>query len=279
MAFPQFRDMMMSRWSKLALAIAGLVLIIAGAIAAIDFRPDDRRVRLRPHQVYTHGAYLAYLSPWGADNAVTGFWGRRADNIRIDPARFPGKSRISWRWPPFGPPGEFSIWGYDHLAYGDYDGGLPEEVVEPRQVSQIRRFEQTFAWRGSFDYTQATLLTEFYLRSDPADADAKILEIGWFLHAPERTHEFVGGGKQMGDYHDPQGRVWQVAVNDKYLTFLRRDRQDTGSGSIDMLHALRWLQERGRISGDEWVTGVAIGVEPMKGFGHVEVERWQVRFD
>lgn len=279
MAFPAARDVLMSRWLKLALVAAGLLILAVGAVAAIDFRPGDPRVRLRPHQIYTHGPYLAYLSPWGADNAVTGFWGRRADNIRIDPAQFPNRSRISWRWPPFSPPGELSIWGYDHLAFGDYDGGLPEKDIAPRRVSQIRRFEQTFAWQGDFDYSAATLLTEFYLRSDPGDADAKILEIGWFLHAPQRTHVFVEAGEQLGDYRDPQGRVWQVAVNDKYLTFLRRDRQDTRSGRIDMLHALRWLQGRGRIKGNEWVTGLAIGVEPMKGFGHVEVERWKVAFE
>jgi hypothetical protein len=266
----------MLKWSKLALGAGAIALLCVGGVAALDFRPNDTRIRLRAGREYTQDAYLAYVSPWGAGQALTGLWGSRADSIRVDPAKFPANSRIGWRWPPFGPPGELSIWGYDHLAFGDYDGGLPEQQVEPRRVSQIQRFEQAFRWKGSFEYGAATLLTEFYLRRDPADADSKTLEIGWFLHAPEETRRFVAEGKQLGDYQDPSGRLWQVAQNKAYLTFLRKDGKDTVSGKVDMLHALRWLEAKGLVKRNEWVTGLALGVEPMKGVGSAEIENWQV---
>lgn len=269
----------MLKRTKFVLAACAVAVLAAGAIAAIDFRPNDPRIQLRAGQEFTQGNFLAFVSPWGADNALTGLWGNRADSIRVDPGRFPGNSRISWRWPPFGPPGKLSIWGYDHLAFGDYDGGLPEQAVEPRRLSQIHRFEQAFRWNGNFEYGAATLLTEFYLRNDPVNADNKILEIGWFLHAPEVTRKFVAEGKQIGDYRDPAGRVWQVARNEAYITFLRKDGRDTPEGRLDMFHALRWLAAKGAVEGDPWVTGLALGVEPMKGIGHAEIQQWQVWLD
>lgn len=266
----------MLKRTKFALAAGAIALLLAGATAAVDFRPSDPRIRLKAGREFTQNTYLAFVSPWGASNALTALWGSRADSIRVDPATFPGHSRISWRWPPFGPPGELSIWGYDHLAFGDYDGGLPEQRVEPLQVFQIHRFEQAFRWNGNFEHGAATLLTEFYLRSDPADADSKTLEIGWFLHAPEATRTFVAEGKQFGDYRDPAGRVWQVAQNEAYVTFFPKDGHDIREGRLDMLHALKWLRGKGLVGDNAWVTGLAIGAEPMKGIGHAEIQHWQV---
>lgn len=264
----------MRTFGKLALGVGGIVLALTTGIILADFRPQDDRVLLRARESYTEGAYLAYVQPWGAGKGPFALWANRADSIRLDPTTFPDKTRIAWRWPPFAPPGALSIWGYDHVSYGDYDGGEVDAKVAPLQVKAIQAFRQEFSWTGDFGASAATLLTEFYLRSDPKDAEAKVLEIGWFLHAPEATRAFVAEGRQAGTYRDPAGREWQVSVNEKFLTFLRKDGRDTQKGEIDMLHALQWLREKRLITGEEWITGLAIGVEPMKGFGHVELAKW-----
>jgi len=258
---------------KLALGIVAVVAIVAGGIAAIDYRPSDDRIRLRARQGYSDGAYMAYVQPWGAPSGLFDLWARRADSIRVDPGKFPDRTRISWRWPPFGPPGALSIWGYDHIAYGNYDGGEVEAKVTPVRVKEAKVFKQSFEWSGDFAMGDGTLLTEFYLRSDPADLESKTLEVGWFLHAPALTKKFLAEGKQLGRYRDPHGDEWRAVLNDKYLTFSSPEGKDMTKGSLDML-ALRWLQRGGHISGEEWITGLAVGVEPMSGAGHVEIKTW-----
>lgn len=254
--------------------VALAVLMIAG-IVALDFRPGDNRVALHARRAFSEGPYLAYVQPWGAENSPFNFWSSRANSIRIDPRRFPARSRFSWRWPPIAPGAGVSIWGYDHIAYGDYEGGEVESPIKPLRVRDIQVFRQDFAWDGSLSTGRANVLTEFYLRSNPADPDAKVLEVGWLLSAPPRTHQFVDEGRQLGVYQDPQGRKWQAAINDKYLTFVLADDASLKSGTIDMKHALDWLVAKKLSGADNWVTGLAFGVEPMKGFGSLELSNWK----
>jgi hypothetical protein len=67
-----------------------------------------------------------------------------------------------------------------------------------------------------------------------------------------------------------------VRIEDKFLMIAPEKIEDVRSGTIDMLAAVRWLQARNRISGDEWVSGVGFGVEPVSGFGKLTIDRWSI---
>lgn len=265
----------MKFWKKLVAALVVLTVMMIAGIFAIDFRPNDNRVVLHARQPFSTGPYLAYVQPWGAEGGLFSFWSNRADSIRIDPRNFPAHTRFSWRWPPFAPRSGLSIWGYDHVAYGYYDGGEVESPIKPVRIRNIQAFNQEFAWEGSLSTGSANVLTEFYVRSNPADPESKTLEVGWLLHAPQRTHRFVDAGRQLGIYKDAEGRQWQAAINEKYLTFVPTGEASLKSGKIDMKHALDWLAAQKLVSGDEWVTGLGFGVEPMKGFGSLELSNWK----
>jgi hypothetical protein len=267
---------------KFLIAVAGLLALLLAAAAALslpELLDRDGALVLRSKQPYTARSYYAFVSPWGAEgNPVLGLWGRTADSIRIQPAAFPNKTRFKWRWPPFPPRSNVGVWGYNHIGYGFYDGGEPEVPVPPRRVNDIKALRQSTAWSGNFALGDSTVLTEFYLRSNPRDSEAKLIEIGWLLHMAPETSAFVRGGRQLGIYADPAGRRWRAALNQKYLTFSPADDRDVTTVDIDMLHALRWLQAKKLVKGDEWLTGLAIGVEPIKGIGSVELTRWTVDF-
>ena len=173
-------------------------------------------------------------------------------------------------------------WGAQESRLVRYWAPFADKIdVDAARFPNNTRFRFTWPlWRPSSSMAlgDANLLTEFYLRSDPNNSESKLIEVGWFLHAPPATAAFVRGAQQIGRFTDASGKAWQVARDEKYVMFLPADAQDVRTGTIDMRAALQWLQEKGVIKGDEWFTGVAIGVEPLRGRGQVQVDRWAVTY-
>lgn len=269
----------MSRWVKRALGALAL-LIVGAVLVAFVASPDDDRVAFGAKQPFLKGSYLAYAQPWGGEQiTLLRWWSRRADTISVDPARFPDRSTMSWRWPPFRPPNSnVGVWAYNLIAFGNYDDGEVEKPIPPRRVRDIKVLRQRFAWRMTDSIGDANVLTEFYLRSDPKLPDSKVLEIGWFLHVPQASAEFARKARQIGVYTDPQKRRWRVALEGEYLMLQPADGRDVTRGELDMLAALGWLRGKGLVKGDEWFTGAAIGAEPMSGVGSLHLDKWSVTY-
>lgn len=266
-----------TRWARVAAIVGILVVLIVGAIAFPIL--TDPRIRLGDRQSYEKGHYTAFAQPWaGANDRWLKGWSAQADRISVDPAAFPANSEIGWLW-PWAPRGvAVGVWGYNFLSFGQYDGGSDEVAITPHRVRDIKQLRQSFDWSRSMSIGDGNVLTEFYLRSNPADSESKLVEIGWFLHTPARTRNFVESGKQIGIFTDSQKRRWRVSMDDTYCTLMPLDGQDVPSGTLDMLEAVRWLQGRGVVPADAWFTGVAIGVEPIWGVGTVQVKRWSVEY-
>lgn len=255
-----------------------LIVLLAGLFWFVS-RGDDR-IELGSREPFAKGPYHAFAQPWGAqDSRLVRYWAPFADKIDVDAARFPNNTRFRFTWPFWRPSSSAAgVWGYSMLSFGNYDGGDGETKIPPRRVYELLDLSQRFAWSSSMALGDANLLTEFYLRSDPNDSESKLIEIGWFLHAPPATAAFVRAAQQIGRFTDAGGKAWQVAREDKYVMFMPADAQDVRTGTIDMRAALHWLQEKGVIQGDEWFTGVAIGVEPLRGRGQVQIDRWAVTY-
>ncbi|CAN5392763.1 hypothetical protein BH10PSE15_BH10PSE15_11550 [soil metagenome] len=265
------------RWPWVLLAVVGAVAAIAGAIAWPIV--SDPRIRLGDRQPFGKGPYGAFAQPWaGANDPILKVWAPHADRISVDLPVFPANSEIAWAW-PWPPHGTaVGVWGYNFLSFGQYDGGSEEVAITPRRVRDITQLRQSFDWRSAIPVGDANVLTEFYLRSDPADSESKLVEIGWILHSPRRTRNFVENGKQIGIFTDAQGRKWRVSIDEKYCTLMPLDARDIPAGSLDMLEAVRWLQGKGVVPEDAWFTGVALGVEPLWGWGTVHVRHWNVEY-
>jgi len=257
-----------------------LFLLFVAALAGLFWfaRGGDDRLELGSREPFAKGPYHAFAQPWGAqDSRLVRYWAPFADKIDVDAARFPNNTRFRFTWPFWRPSSSTAgVWGYSMLSFGNYDGGDGETKIPPRRVYELLDLSQRFAWSSSMALGDANLLTEFYLRSNPNNSDAKLIEIGWFLHAPAATAAFVRGAQQIGRFTDAGGKAWQVARDEKYVMLLPADGRDVRAGTIDMRAALQWLQEKGVIKGDEWFTGVAIGVEPLRGRGQVQIDRWAV---
>jgi hypothetical protein len=258
----------------LGATVALLPLVGVGAIWAHD--AADPRLKFQAKLPYLDQRYSAYAQPWGAEQSA--LWRRWASYglvNRIAPLRFPAETSFVWRWAPVAPTNDLGVWSYSQVAYGDYEGGDPPEPVPPKRVRDLKSFRQGFSWHRSVFAGDANVLTEFFLRSDPKDPDAKLLEVGWFLHLPDKTARYMTTGRQLGVFTDGQGRRWRVAREGIFCMFAPADGKDVASGTLDMAEALRWLVSKREVTGDAWVTGVAIGAEALGGFGRVDLHRWQ----
>ena len=259
-----------------------LFLLFVALLAGLVWfaRAGDDRLELGSREPFAKGSYHAFAQPWGAqESRLVRYWAPFADKIDVDAARFPNNTRFRFTWPLWRPSSSTAgVWGYSMLSFGNYDGGEGETKIAPHRVFELLDLSQRFSWSSSMALGDANLLTEFYLRSDPNNSESKLIEIGWFLHAPPATAAFVRGAQQIGRFTDASGKAWQVARDEKYVMFLPADAQDVRTGTIDMRAALQWLQEKRVIGGDEWFTGVAIGVEPLRGRGQVQIDRWAVTY-
>jgi len=267
------------KWIRLVLVV-GVMSLLALGVLLWATRPSAHAgsgLVLPAKTPFTKDSYFAYAQPWGGEsNFVLKYWAPYADSLVLDLKHFPNNTRVHWRWPPvkagFGP----GVWGYDGVMYGDYDGGIPEQAVKPIRVRDLRELRQSFAWTLSNTFGSANVLTEFYLRSDPADSEAKTLEIGWLLHMPPSTRKFFDKAQQVGVFVDSKGRRWMVRIADKFCMFAPEKPEDLRAGTIDMQAALGWLRTKGRVTGDEWVSGAGFGAEPVAGFGSLTIDRWSI---
>jgi len=260
--------------------LGGLAAVVAVAglgVWATTPTPADGQVMVPSKTPYSRGEYFAYAQPWGGERtAITRIWAPYADHIAVDLKRFPDNTVTHWRWPPFAPRGGPGVWSYQALMHGNYDGGESEKAVPPVRMGDLHQFSQEFAWTIDNRMGDANVLTEFYLRSSATDSEAKVLEIGWFLHAPANSRRYFEAARKIGTWHDAQGRDWDVRIDGTFCMFAPPQPTDLTQGTLDMRAALTWLQQLGAIKGNEWVWGVSFGSEAVKGTGSLEIKHWKV---
>jgi hypothetical protein len=263
-----------------AAAVLALVLVGAGLVWMTTPSARTGELLLRPSTRFTKDTYFGYVSPWGGLQMwQTRAWSRIGDHMVVNWKHFPAKTRISWRWPPFAPTNGAGVWGYNFAAYGNYADTPTETPVAPIRVRDLKVLRQTFRWSITNRWGDADVLTEFFLRANQTDEAAHRLEVGWFLHTPPSIRAFFEKSRMVGQYRDPSGREWTVRISERYCMFAPKTAGDLTSGEIDMLHALRWLQSRGLVKGDEWLWGLAIGAEPITGLGELTLHDWNVKWE
>jgi len=243
-------------------------------------RAETPRV-LSDKEFYTKGSWIAWAGPWSTDvkgSAALQHGVDYADEIAVQPETFPANAEFSWHW-PLTPPKHTGVYGYDALSFGTYDGGVPETAVPHRQVKAIEALSEAFRFTMPRSIGDFNVLTEFFLAKEPS-GEGKVAEIGFFLRAAKSAIPFADAGEQLGTFTDATGRPWKVgkqpAPAGPYYMFI-----PPGSvleGTVDFKGALDFLRAKGRLTGDEWFTGLAFGIEPIAGSGSVRVESLSVTY-
>ncbi|WBH15335.1 hypothetical protein [Sphingomonas radiodurans] len=260
--------------------IAIFVVFLGLALTIWATRPSagSDQIVLPSKTPFTKGRFFAFAMPWAGETVtILKPWAPHADAVVLNLSEFPNKSVVHWRWPPLVPHFGLGVWGYNAVMYGNYDGGVPEKPVAPIRVRDLKELRQSYSFRLSNRFGDGNVLTEFYLRSSTTNVHAKVIEIGWFFHMPPNTRAYFDSATPVGRYVDEQGRRWMVRIGEKFCMIAPEQPQDLPmTGTLDMLPVLRWLQQKGRISGNEWMSGIALGVEPVSGIGTMSIDRWPV---
>jgi hypothetical protein len=254
---------------------------IAASVALTSLAMAEAPTILQDKAFYTKGSWIAYAAPWSVD--VKGSPALQhgvdyADEIAVQPETFPAHSEFSWQW-PLTPPKHTGVYGYNALSFGSYDGGVPQTPITPRQVKTIGTLSETFRFAMPRSIGDFNVLTEFFL-AEKESGEPKVGEVGFFPHAAKTAIPFANAGEQLGVFTDATGRAWKVskqpAPHGPYYMFIPAG--DVLEGTIDFKAALDFLRAKGQVSGEEWFTGLAFGIEPTAGSGSVGVENLSVTY-
>jgi len=268
--------------SKRVFLAATIMLAISSPSARAEFDT------LGNFQPFAQGSYHAYPGMWSlyADNTMG--LGRAAvenvdfeSNIHVNTKDFPQGSTIQWRVPGFLAP-KTGVYGYLQLAFGNYAGSMVPTSVTPRQVNDIDRLEVMLGYSYSGDQT-FNVLNELFLLADPDDQSSQLFEVGLLAHVTSDTVWYFDRADQVGVFTDSADRLWRVAIDwtapaAPYVMLMPQDEQDV-MGKFDWLQILDYLRSRNIISGDEWFTGIAAGVEPLGGAGRLELKAFDVTYE
>lgn len=252
--------------------LALLVLALLASPAHSGRRGEVATI-LPDRTAFTRGSFLAFASPQAAGGS---------DSISVRSSAFPNGTTINWAWPSTPCAG---VCGYMEVTYGNYDSGVPQTPVTSRQAKNITTLTEEFNLSTAGDTTQFNVLDEFYLTSTQGDANTKVIEIGWFLNASASAVSYFNSVTQLGTYTDAYGRVWKVAQDPtggsagNYVMQMLANGSPLLVGAIDKKAALAFLTSQGKITGNEWFNGMAIGIEPVSGTGSMQVARWTVVYN
>ena len=228
----------------------------------------------------SEGSYTAYASPWCAFQDTSLVPGRDYVNTvsyRSGDLAHAKNIRFSWRWPE---PArrKCGVYGFNSVAWGNYDGGGVRAPVAPMQVSAIAEFTVAYDMAFAADSDTFNGLGEFYLTKVSGAADQKAIEIGCFWNAPPATVSWAAAGKQIGAFRDRYGRNWTVAASEPgggFVTFIPAGNKLT-KGTFDAKGPIEFLRRAGLVEDGWWFNGIALGVEPLGGSGTAVVRKFQI---
>lgn len=238
----------------------------------------EKRVVLNDNVNYTVGSYNAYAAPWCALRNASLVVGKDiSTRISLLPSKFPNDIEIAAFTPNVNPHDYgCGVYGYHHVHFGNYSGLLPKGKFDGMQVSSLRTLVVDFAFEDTGSTGEYNMLNEYFLTAEKDRQDKRVMEIGYFFHPSQSAIQFAKSGKDVGNYTDAEGREWSVRQSGQFVMLMPADGQDLRSGSLDMAHFLQHLVKKGKLTGNEWFNGAAMGVEPVRGNSSVRIQRWHM---
>lgn len=263
--------------------VAAMAWPYPGTLRLSDF--DDPPVLDATNYKKAGSPYLGFSSDYNPGGLTRGK--DYFNKIYVTSAQFPNRTRFRGSWPAW----TGGVRGYMHLSRGNYDGGAPSVSTPSKRVSALTTFTETVAWYNFGSNPYFNVLEEFYLTSTSGNPNTKTAEIGFFLHAPPSTLSYLNVGESKivngvevghpninyGNYtSNIDGSIWvcRSLYNPskpaaRYITFVQKVGNTVGvdyaSGvtkTFDKKHVLQWLIGKGAITGNEFINGAAIGIEP-----------------
>lgn len=245
---------------------------IGGTTKTVNASPYPATVLAGPSQTYLASPYSAWDGMWGSNRAFT-------CSLNIVPARFPAGTRFAWNIDPTNYAGLVN--GYFFTAYGNYDDS-PGSIT-PRQVKNITTLSATIGWTLTGD-PSGGLLSELWLSPAAAATGpvSKTYEVAFMPYLGSEVSAWVAGLSAVGSgsFVDGNGVTWNVAHTgggqDYFVAY--RPGYASFQGVLPFRDYLTFLQASGMITGNEWINGLAFGVEPRRGAATLTVDQFSVAY-
>lgn len=266
-----------------------ITLVTSNAPPIALFNPDGSRyaggaINFGPFQTYY---------PGGAYSLWTGMFGvflvpplvNYDLNATVYPGAFPDNTTIAWNIND-PPPVPSRINGFPHIAHGNYYDDPADLPGGSRQVYTITALEYTISWTFTGDVATGLLL-DCWLTTSAHENGAftdEVCAVGWLPKLSTSAISYVAGLPPVagGTFVDAGGVSWTVKEgiaaastgNVPNYLFYRPGNLDY-EGKIDLVGAFAFLIGAGKISGNEYFNGEAIGPEPNTGSGSVIFEDFE----
>lgn len=224
-----------------------------------------------PWQVYTGmwGMYLGANAPTSATSSM-----------RIASGSFPAKTTLSWDVTP--KQGYAGVNGFLALNYGNYDGSAGS--ITPKQVKNIVDLTINATWTYMGDGSSG-LLSELWLSPAAASSGGftHLFEIAFFPRFSQPVKDWlltlptVGTGFTVNGVKFLVRQATDSSGTAPYLIAYRPDYKDI-QGALPYKQFFDYLTAQSIITGNEWVNGVAFGVEPHQGKASLKLDTFSVRY-
>lgn len=228
------------------------------------------------------GNFKAHVStPWQAYTGMWGVWIPANDqmvatsSMRVYPS-FPAGTVFNWDVSQRDPDWT-GVVGFLHMSHGNFDdsaGGFT-----PVRASATAGLTLTAQWSQTGD-TSSGLLAECWLTTaahPTGPMEDKTHEVAFMPRVPAHAASWLATLPVVGSgFTDTNGAEWLVreAVSGAgafpYLIAYRPGYADR-QGALPFGDLLAYLISQGKITGQEWVNGLAFGVEPYAGAGSLTV--------
>lgn len=266
----------------MALTVSGKQLLI-GSAPAVTVGPSGTTVVAGPFQGYTVSPYQLYLGMFGLNFTPSGHVPTTAQcNAFVNTGTFPAGTTLTWNTIPSS---TFNaINGYLNIAYGNYDGGSVS--ITPKQIKNITTLTANVGW--TYTGSAQDLLCECFLTTTSHASGTltdSIFEIGFLVKNSSASETFTNGLTPVGtgSFTDVNGVIWVVGQGTSgagSFPFVVASRVGYSDhyGALDFKSLFSFLTTSGVTTGNEWMNGLAFGVETLLGEGSLTYNSFTVTY-
>ena len=217
-------------------------------------------------------------SPWWALNST---WNKGAlvngvdfgETIFFRENAYPDATVFQWAWPG-SPPASGDTYAYPCLILGTYADQVPLTNIPALSINNINSLNMIHdiviggGQEDNFSVKYSSLLSPV-----AGPSSTPVAEIDIYLHVPSyRQAEFDAfPSNQKYAFTDSQGTAWTIidnpGGNPHQFVMFKTGYADILTYSVDLKSLLVQVKANGLLTGNEFFTGITLGVEPKQGSG------------
>ncbi len=209
-------------------------------------------------------SYTAYL---GEDNSATGLV-RGRDFLRsgtIDEAAFPAKAIFDHAFPA--QPAN-SVYGFNHISFGDTRGTRPPRPIIAKPVSEIATLRHAFEMSTSGYTNGFNVIVDMFL-TKAANVFTNPTEVMIFLQSSEQALAWLNTGSVVAGYVDKARRVWKIVQFPGSFCFV--PDASVLVDDLDLKEMIQFLVFKKLVTGSDFYNGHSIGSEPVLFGGRLSI--------